>query len=425
MEKIFAVRGNLCYTPTPEAVVVLENGWLVCEAGRVLGAFEALPEKFQGIDVLDFKDHLVIPGLTDLHLHAPQYSFRSLGMDMELMDWLNTHTFPEEAKYEELSYARRAYELFTADLARSATTRAAVFATLHVPATKLLMELIEASGVKAYVGKVNMDRNCPEFLREKDWRQAVADTRKWIEDTMDAYENVRPILTPRFTPACSPQLMKALGEMQKEYGLPAQSHLSENPGEIQLVRSLHPGSRFYGETYDTAGLFGENGPVIMAHCVHSSPQELELMKERGVFVAHCPQSNTNLASGLAPARRFMELGLSVGLGSDIAGGYSLSILRAMADAVGVSKMYWRHVDETARSLSVSEAFYMGTKGGGAFFGKCGSFEPGYAADFVVLEDVSLPSPLRLTGQQRLERLIFLSDERHIKAKYVEGERIWS
>ncbi len=423
MEKNYVVHGHLCYTPTPEEVTVVENGWLVCEDGKISGVFEKLPGKFDGMEILDYTGCLIIPGLTDLHLHAPQYSFRSLGMDMELMDWLNTHTFPEEAKYCDMEYALRAYTIFAEDMKKSATTRAAVFATLHVPATRLLMDLLDKTGIIADVGKVNMDRNCPEFLCESGWREAARSTRDWLESTLGAYNNIKPIITPRFTPACSPKLMSELGKMQKEYGVPVQSHLSENPGEIQLVQQLHPDSRFYGETYEKAGLFGENGPVIMAHCIYSSAKEVNLMKEREVFVAHCPQSNMNLASGLAPARWYMDNGLSMGLGSDIAGGYSLSIFRAMADAISMSKMYWRHVDEKARPLSAAEAFYLGTKGGGAFFGKCGSFELGYDADFVVLDDTRLPSPMPLDVRQRLERMIFLSDDRHIKAKYVRGTLI--
>lgn len=424
MEKSFVVRGHICYSPVPEKIEIVENGYLVCEDQHVTGVFSTLPEKYAGLSMTDYGDRLIIPGLTDLHLHAPQYAFRSLGMDMELMEWLNTHTFPEESKYADMDYAARAYEIFAGDLKRSATTRAAVFATLHVPATKLLMDLLEQTQVKAFVGKVNMDRNCPDFLCEKDSITSEMDTRRWLEETMGAYKNIRPILTPRFTPACTDDLMARIGGLQKEYGLPVQSHLSENPGEIAFVGELCPDAGFYGETYDRYGLFGTNGPSIMAHCVHSGEAEVALMKKRGVFVAHCPQSNLNLASGIAPARKYMDQGLNMGLGTDIAGGYSLSILRAMADAVGMSKLYWRLVDETCRPLSVSESFYLGTKGGGAFFGKCGSFEEGYTADIVVLDDTSLPHPQALDVEKRLERIIFLGDERNIYAKYVDGSCVF-
>ena len=156
-----------------------------------------------------------------------------------------------------------------------------------------------------------------------------------------------------------------------------QSHLSENFGEIAWVKELCPATHFYGEAYSQFGLFGGDCPTVMAHCVHSSDEEIALMKKQGVYIAHCPQSNTNLSSGIAPARRYLDAGLHIGLGSDIAAGSSLSILRAMADAIQVSKLYWRLADSSVRPLTLEEAFYMGTEGGGSFFGKVGSFKEGY------------------------------------------------
>lgn len=148
------------------------------------------------------------------------------------------------------------------------------------------------------------------------------------------------------------------------------------------------------------------------------------MKERGVFVAHCPQSNTNLASGIAPVRKFLKEGIAVGLGSDVAGGHTESIFRAMADAVQVSKLYWRLADQKDSPLTMEEAFYLATRGGGAFFGKVGSFDPGYEFDMLVLDDSSLPHPQELDVKDRLERFVYLSDERHIAGKYVAGRKLW-
>ena len=240
---------------------------------------------------------------------------------------------------------------------------------------------------------------------------------------VDKFENVKPILTPRFTPSCSDELMEKLSEIQKRYHLPMQSHLSENFGEIAWVKELCPNTHFYGEAYSQFDLFGGDCPTIMAHCVHSSNEEIALMKKQGVYIAHCPQSNTNLASGISPARRYLDEGLHIGLGSDIAGGTSVSILRAMADAIQVSKLYWRLVDSSMKPLTVEEAFYMGTEGGGSFFGKMGSFKEGYEFDAVVLNDSTIPTPLKLSPKDRLERLIYLSDDRNITAKYVAGRKI--
>ena len=422
-KQTFALRGTICYSNSPTELSITENAYLVCENGLCAGVFTELPEKYAGIPCTDFGEELIIPGLTDLHLHAPQYTFRGTGMDLELLDWLNTITFPQEARYEDTDFAREAYSIFAEDMKKSPNTRACIFGTLHVPATEILMELLDKTGMKTMVGKVNMDRNGSPLLQEESAKASADATISWIEDTLTKFENVTPILTPRFTPSCSDELMKRLSEIQKKYHLPMQSHLSENFGEIDWVKELCPATHFYGEAYSQFGLFGGDCPTVMAHCVHSSDEEIALMKKQGVYIAHCPQSNTNLSSGIAPARRYLDAGLHIGLGSDIAAGSSLSILRAMADAIQVSKLYWRLADSSVRPLTLEEAFYMGTEGGGSFFGKVGSFKEGYEFDAVVLNDSTIASPLKLAPKDRLERLVYLSDDRNISAKYAAGKKI--
>lgn len=419
----FALKGTICHSNTPTEISITEHAYLVCENGLCAGVFTELPEKYAGIECKDFGDSLIIPGLTDLHLHAPQYTFRATGMDLELLDWLNTITFPQEARYEDLDFAKEAYSIFADDMKKSPNTRACVFGTLHVPATELLMDLLDKTGVKTLVGKVNMDRNGSELLQESSAQASAEATLSWIEETLNKFENTKPILTPRFTPSCSDELMQRLSEIQKKYHLPMQSHLSENFGEIAWVKELCPTTNFYGEAYSQFGMFGGDCPTIMAHCVHSPEEEVALMKEQGVYIAHCPQSNTNLSSGIAPARRYLDQGLNIGLGSDIAAGASMSIMRAMADAIQVSKLYWRLVDSSVKPLTLEEAFYMGTEGGGSFFGKVGNFKEGYEFDAVVLDDSNIRTPLKLSAKDRLERLVYLSDDRNITGKYVAGKKV--
>jgi guanine deaminase len=423
-DQTYALKGNICYSLNQRHIAVVDQGYVICDRGISAGVFSELPVNYQDIPCIDYSEALIIPGLIDLHTHAPQFAFRGLGMDLELLEWLNINAFPEEARYENLEYAKKSYAIFTEVFRKSATTRAAVFATLHVEATELLMELLEASGLKALVGKVNMDRNSPDYLCEKSPTQSAADTRRWIKNTHEKFKNVKPIITPRFIPSCTDELMKELSMLQKEFTLPLQSHLSENLKEIAWVKELCPEVKFYGEAYEAAGLFGGDCPTIMAHCVYSTDEEINLMKEKGVFVAHCPQSNINLASGIAPIRTYLDRELSVGLGSDIAGGFSESIFRAMSEAIQVSKLYWRYIDPEVKPLTVEEAFFLGTKGGGAFFGKVGSFEAGYEFDAVVLNDSNLMHPQELNTKQRLERLIYLSDSGNIISKYVSGNKVF-
>lgn len=420
---VFILRGNIVYSKDQNELNICEHGYLVCREGKVEGVYQTLPFRLGGNPIHDHGDCLIIPGLVDLHIHAPQYSFRGLGMDMELLEWLETNTFPEEAKYESPEYARKAYQIFADNMRKSATTRACIFGTVHREATLLLMDLMEKTGLDNMIGKVNMDRNCPDYIIEET-EESAGETLEWIKDVLHRkYKNTRPILTPRFTPSCTDELMEELKKLQMRYGLPLQSHLSENPGEIAWVKELCPWAEFYGDAYDRFGLFGADCPTVMAHCVYSGEQEIERMKENGVFIAHCPESNMNVSSGIAPVRTFLERGLRVGIGSDVAGGSTENLFRAMAHAVQSSKLRWRLTDDSLEVLTAEEVFYMATKGGGAFFGKVGSFEKGYEFDAVVLDDSRLKHPQPLDVRSRLERMIYLADEREIRAKYVKGKEI--
>ena len=430
MSNGFVIKGNICQTKNPRELDLHENAFAVCVDGVSRGIFNTLPKEYESLPIYDYGDALVFPGMVDLHVHAPQYAFRGMCMDLELMDWLNQYTFPEEEKYEDLEYAERAYKIFVEAIKRGATTRSCIFATRHRYATELLMKLMEESGLVSYVGKVNMDREASEGLIEKSADDSAFATFGWLNAVNDKYKNTKPILTPRFIPCCTDKLMEELREIQMAYGIPVQSHLSESKGEIDFVKSLRPDDAFYGDSYNAYDLFGKNDDIgtdvktVMAHCVWSSDEEVDLMHKNGVFVAHCPASNMNLTSGIAPIRKYLDIGLNIGLGTDVAAGHSDSIFRAITDAIQVSKMYFRMVNEEYRPLVFSEAFYLATKGGGAFFGKVGNFEDGYELDAVIMDDSVLPHPQNLNLAQRMERAVYLGlDEKNITAKFVAGRQI--
>jgi guanine deaminase len=417
----------------------MPDSFLVCVEGKSAGVFPRLPPEYAALPVTDCRGKLVIPGLVDLHTHAPQFAFRGLGMDLELLDWLSIHSFPEEAKYRDSAYARKAYGLFVNHLKRGPNTRIVVFATVHVPATMILMDLLEESGLVSMAGKINMDRNGPDDLLEENAAASLGATKEWLQLCVTRkYSGTRPILTPRFIPSCSDELLRGLGALRREFNLPVQSHLCENLREIEWVRELCPASEGYGAAYRDFDLFGSSPqeaasqeaapPTVMAHCVWSDESEMTLMAQRGVFAAPCPQSNANLSSGIAPVRQLFNAGVSIGLGSDIAGGTNTSIFRAMSDAVQVSKLRRPLLGVNEKALPLEEVFYCGTVVGGAFFGKAGmgfsgSFEPGYEFDALVINDSILAAPFDLSIRNRLERAIYTSDSRHIEAKYVRGKLI--
>lgn len=419
-KKDFAVKGIFIYSENSKTLNTEENKYLLIEDGLVKGFYDTVPENTY---IYDFSNKIIIPGMYDLHVHASQFAYRGLGMDMELLDWLKENAFPEEAKFKDKAYAEKAYSIFTKELLKSPTTRAAIYTTVHSESTLILMENLEKSGLIAYVGKVNMDRDCPDFIRES--------TEKSLEDTVffaeksKGFKNVFPIITPRFIPTCTDELMYGLGKIRKDYNLPVQSHLSENLGEIELVKKLCPDSKFYADAYRNFGLWGDDFPVLMAHCVYSdSPEEIELFKKTNAFIAHCPQSNENIASGIAPIRKYIEEDLNIGLGTDVAGGAHLSMFRAITDTLQMSKLYWRLVDNTKKPLSFPEVFYLATEGGGKFFGKTGSFKEGYEFDAVILEDNNLNILRPFSPYERLQRLVYLSESGNIKGKFVKGVKVF-
>ena len=414
------LHGTIVHTPTKEVFDCHPDSYLISEDCKVTGIFQELPEKYKNVPVLDYGNSLILPGLCDMHVHAPQFVYRGLGIDLQLMEWLDRYAFPTEARFADLSYARIYYEAFADALAKNGTTRAVIFGTLHAPATELLMEILEKKKIGAYVGKINMDTLSPDYLCETP-KQSLADTRKWIEDTKDRFHLVKPAVTPRFIPTCSTSVLEGLGKLAQEFDLPVHSHISEDLGEMSIVRDRYPQYDNDGDVYDHFGLLTSH--TVMAHFIYPTRHEMELIKERGVTIAHCPQSNGNVAAGIPPIRQMLDLGVKVGLGSDIAGGYSVSIFRAMSEAVYLSKLQWLRSEKKDSFLSVPKSFYLGTKGGGQFFGKVGSFETGYELDAIVVDDRSLCVPAdRLSTEERVERVIHLADDRNIISRFVAGEQ---
>ena len=414
-------HANIIYTPQRQKFEVIPHGFIaVGDDGIIEGVYSQLPQRLADLPITDYGDKLLIPAMNDMHVHAPQYRNQGLAMDLELLPWLKSYTFPEELKYSDTGYARRMYSRFVRDLWRHGTMRVVAFASVHLESTRMLMQLLAKAGMGGLVGKVDMNRDCPEGLQE-----SVEEALKACDELVSEFNHegalVRPIVTPRFIPSCTPEMLRACGEMARKHQLPVQSHLSENHGEIELVKQLEPQSRNYADAYDRYGLLGQT-PTIMAHCVWSEGEEMMLLKERGVMVAHCPTSNLNLASGMAPIRRFLDADIAVGLGSDMSGGHDLSIFRMMVYVVQVSKMHYQR-DRSQHFLSLAEAFWMATKSAGRFFGCVGSFEPGYEFDALVIGDEELTTDTGYTLLERLERFVYIGDDRHICARYCRGREI--
>ena len=414
-------KGAVVSAPALGKLEITEGGYLVAEDGNITGVFPVLPERYAGAPVEDYGDAMILQSFADLHLHAPQYPMLGMGMDLPLLDWLNAYTFPTEARFADPDYAREVYQKLARELIESGTTRVCVFSSLHRRATLILMEELEKAGVTGYVGKVNMDRNGIPALQEET-EESKRETLRWLEACRD-FRYVKPILTPRFTPSCSDELMDFLGKLAAERGLPIQSHLSENTGEIAWVKELHPDCAQYWETYAKYGLW--NDRTLMAHCVWSDARERAAMRDAGVTAVHCADSNQNLCSGVAPVRVMLNEGLKVALGSDVAGGDHLSMFDVTAAAIRASKAR-RVMDEWGTDfLTVAEGWFLATSAGAAFFGEQPGFAPGNPLHAVVLEDGDLPQPHPMTVRERLERCVYRRQRDAVRAVWSQGRKVYT
>lgn len=412
----FYIKGDFIHARDKDTLESHAGAYLKVMDGRAAGFFDR-PEG--GLPVMDHSGHLIIPSFVDLHVHAAQYPNLGLGMDMPLLPWLNTYTFPLEARFKDPAYARLVYPRFIHGLWRQGSLRSCIFASLHRESTEILMDFLLEAGLSAYVGKVNMNRNSPETLIETT-EESLTATRQWLEKHSDRDSRVRPILTPRFVPSVSSELMDGLAALAREFGVPVQSHLNENLDEIQWVRQLHPESASYFDVYRDHDLVRDNA-TIMAHSIYNSPEEDLVIAESGVFMVHCPTSNLNMASGMMPAAAYLRSGkVNVALGTDIAGGHTLSIPHCIVSAMQISNMLFL-LGRSDRPLTLSEAFWMGTRGGGKFFGEAGSFQPGAPCDLLVIDDSPVLQLQELTLPDRLSRFLFSGEPSEIRIRMLEGE----
>ena len=414
------LKGDLVSALALGALNTVEQGCLILDdEGRILGTEKAIP---QGADaeLIDCGHALIMPSFVDMHLHAPQYPMLGMGMDLPLIDWLNTYTFETEARFSDLDFARRTYKRLASDLITNGTTRVCMFSSLHTDATLILMEELERAGVTGYVGKVNMDRNGGAHLQETT-EESKRETLRWLDECA-RFQYVKPILTPRFTPSCTDELMAWLGSLANERGLYVQSHLSENRSEIAWVKELHPDCAQYWETYAKYGLWKDH--TVMAHCVHSDARECAAMREHGIVVAHCAGSNINLCSGVSPVREMLQQGIWVTLGSDIAGGALLPMYKVVTMSIRASKIKRIETDWSEDFLTVPEAYYLGSTSGHRYFGAQGGFAAGDKLHAIVVDDSDFIEPTRpLSVRERFERAIYMMHRHNIVSVWSEGRRV--
>lgn len=406
------IKGNIIEAKEFGKLNTLRGGCIVLtDKGIIEDVLPSVPVGFKGrID--DYGDSLILHSFCDMHLHAPQFPMLGMGMDRFLLDWLKTWVFPTEAEFSDTEWARTVYSDLADTLIKNGTTRVSMFSSLHTDSTIILMEELEKRGISGYVGKVNMDRNGGENLEETT-EESKRETLRWL-DMCSAFKRIKPIITPRFTPSCTDELMAWLGKLALERNLPVQSHLSENKSEIRWVRELHPDCTGYWETYNKYGLFKNN--TLMAHCVHSDDEELSAIRDHNAVVVHCASSNCSLMSGTAGVRHMIDMGVRVVLGSDIAGGSDAAMNRVICATIEASKYKRIYDDYMIDALTLPEAYYLATTAGHVYFGDKPGFAKGNRLQAVVVDDSSFTYPKRECSlSERLEKAVYRMDDRAVKA----------
>lgn len=383
------------------------------------------------------------PGFIDTHVHAPQHPNTGLFGKTTLLDWLQTYTFPMESSFSDLKRANRAYQNFVSRTLSHGTTMAAYYATIHVPATNLLADICLARGQRALVGRVCMNSSLsPEYYRDESVESSVANSKasiSYIRSIDPAGEIVKPIITPRFAPSCTSECLSAIGQLAHEEDTWIQTHISENKNEIALVQDLFPESKSYTDVYDTHGILTPK--TILAHGIHLSPEERQTILQRGSKISHCPASNTAITSGCAPIRTLLNEGHTVGLGTDISGGFHPSILDNVRQAAWVSRHLSFHTGNESDKLSTEEALYLATRGGAAVVGmqdRVGGFEVGkeWDAQMIMLGEVSdegcvngsfEEGPVDVFGWEKesdlVEKWVYSGDDRNTVAVWVRGRLV--
>ncbi|MDU9407575.1 guanine deaminase [Pseudomonas sp. zfem001] len=396
-----------------------EDGILLIENGKVaqVGAAAELLPKLAGVEVQHYRDALITPGFIDTHIHYPQTGMIA-SYGEQLLDWLNTYTFPTERQFEDKAHASDVAAIFLKELLRNGTTTALVFGSVHPQSVDAFFEQADKLNLRMIAGKVLMDRNAPDYLTdtaETGYAESKALIERWHGKGRLHYA-----ITPRFAPTSTPEQLDLAGKLFGEYpDLYMHTHISENKAEVAWVKELFPARKGYLDVYDHHKLIGPR--AVFAHGVHLCDDECKRLAETGSAVAFCPTSNLFLGSGLFDLNKLEEHGVRVGLGTDVGGGTSFSQLQSLNEAYKIMQLQGKKLDPF-------KSLYLATLGGAnALYldDKLGNFMPGKDADFLVLDYNATPLiSYRMQQAKSLEERLFaltmLGDDRTVKETFAAG-----
>lgn len=399
-----------------DGILLVKDGYIAA-LDKAENLLDKLP---QGCELTENPDQLIIPGMIDIHVHYPQTDIIA-SYGTQLLEWLESYTFPAERRFSNPQYAWEVAEFFLQELLRNGTTTALVFGTVHPESVDSFFQVAERLKLRMIAGKVLMDRHCPDYLQdtpEQAYQHSKTLIEKWHGRGRLSYA-----VTPRFAPTSSPEQLAQAARLLDEYpDTYLHTHVAENPDEVAWVSELFPDSRSYLDVYHQHRLLRPRS--VLAHCIHLDKQDQQCMAETGSAAAFCPASNLFLGSGLFDMQGFRDQGVRVGMGTDVGGGTSFNLLRTASEAYKVAQL-------RGSTLSAYQALYLATLSGAKALyldDKIGNFSPGKEADFVVLNFNGTPLIERRMQQARsvhekLFALLMLGDDRAISATYVMGEMV--
>ena len=423
---VLTYRDDPAIVGTKQAVRFHRRGAVAVDGdGRIAwrGPAGRLPERFRPLPEDDHGECLVLPGFIDAHIHFPQYRMLA-APGADLLDWLNRFTYREESRYASTAHARAAAECFLDRLVQHGTTAALVFSSVHPVAAEALFTAAQARRLAIVSGKTMMDRNAPDALRD-DPVSGVRDSEALME-RWHRRGRLRYAITVRFAVTSTEAQLGAAGELAAAHpDCHVHSHLSESAEEIALVHRLFPAAKDYTDVYDRFGLLGPRS--VFAHGIHLTERECARLHETRSVVVHCPTANTFLGSGLFDTGHIgrPERPVGFGIGSDVGGGTSYSMLRTLGEAYKVAML-------SGRMPTAHDLFHLATRGNAARLGlddEIGTIEAGRWADLVVLDPTATPiledrHALSEGLEDTLFALAVLGDDRAVRATYVAGRLAW-
>jgi guanine deaminase len=444
------VKGTLIHTPVLGEVESIEDALItIDDTGCIASVRNSESENYAadiatakaGGQLVELTDNqYLLPGLIDLHVHAPQWPQLGKALHLPLYEWLQQYTFPLEAKYSDLDFARRNYESLVENLLANGTTTATYYGSIHLEATKLLADICLSKGQRAVIGKVAMDNKdeCPAFYRDESAKSGLDDTRELIEYIRNLsgnnHERVLPAVTPRFIPGCTDEMLAGLGAITSEYDCHVQTHCSESDWEHEYVIERHG----VNDTQSLDRFRLLTNKTILAHSTLIDADDMSTIKTSGSGIAHCPLSNIYFSNAVFPLRRALDFEINVGLGTDISGGPNPSVLHNCQAAVNSSRMLEEGVDPAIPAnkrgtpnsrIDYLESFWLATVGGARTLGlKTGQLTEGFQFDAIVVDTDVADTNLQIGHDAGafadvLQKIVYNAERRNITHVWVQGRLV--